>query len=238
MPRGSFGLDIGCGLGSHTILLAKEVAPNGSVIGIDTNSEFIKYAIDQLQDTDLIGNVKYQTADADNLPFKENSRDWIWSVDTLWPDNNFEKRISEILRVLKPGGKIALALWSSQLLLPGYPNIEAALNISSAGLAPFKKDSSPEQHFLLTGKQLQLAGFKNIIVRSFIGEIQTPLDMKMKEAALSLILMRWEGANREVAQETWEIFEKLTDPNSPQYILNSKDYYAFFTYTLFCGIKR
>jgi len=44
LPSGSLGLDGGCGIGSHTLLLAEAVAPTGHVTGLDSSTEFLAYA--------------------------------------------------------------------------------------------------------------------------------------------------------------------------------------------------
>ncbi len=46
LPRGSRGLDAGCGIGSHTLLLAEEVEIGGHVTGLDLSSELLVYARD------------------------------------------------------------------------------------------------------------------------------------------------------------------------------------------------
>jgi len=54
---------------------------------------------------------------------------------------------------------------------------------------------------------------------------------------LSLFEMRWEGAQSELSAEDWAEYQRLCQPESPDFILDSPDYYAFFTYSLFYGSK-
>jgi demethylmenaquinone methyltransferase/2-methoxy-6-polyprenyl-1,4-benzoquinol methylase len=42
LPLGSLGLDAGCGIGSHTLLLAEAVGPGGRVIGLDLSSGLLR----------------------------------------------------------------------------------------------------------------------------------------------------------------------------------------------------
>jgi demethylmenaquinone methyltransferase/2-methoxy-6-polyprenyl-1,4-benzoquinol methylase len=44
LPSGSRGLDAGCGIGSHTLLLAEAVGPAGHVTGLDLSPEFLAHA--------------------------------------------------------------------------------------------------------------------------------------------------------------------------------------------------
>ena len=52
---------------------------------------------------------------------------------------------------------------------------------------------------------------------------------------ISLFNMRWPGVQSELSKGDWEKYQSLTDPDSPDFILDIPDYYAFFTYPLFSG---
>jgi demethylmenaquinone methyltransferase/2-methoxy-6-polyprenyl-1,4-benzoquinol methylase len=47
--------------------------------------------------------------------------------------------------------------------------------------------------------------------------------------------MRWTGVASELAPEDFEAYQRLCLPESPNFILNHPDYYAFFTYSMFHG---
>ena len=84
-----------------------------------------------------------------DLPFDDDTFDWIWSMDCVgYAPVEPLPLIEELVRVTKPGGRIALLAWSSQQLLPGHPGLEAKLNATSAGIAPFSFEKKPEEHFL------------------------------------------------------------------------------------------
>lgn len=57
----------------------------------------------------------------------------------------------------------------------------------------------------------------------------------VREALLSLIEMRWGEPRSELTPEDWAEFGRLCRPESPDFILDLPDYYAFFTYSLFWG---
>jgi demethylmenaquinone methyltransferase/2-methoxy-6-polyprenyl-1,4-benzoquinol methylase len=52
---------------------------------------------------------------------------------------------------------------------------------------------------------------------------------------MALLEMRWPGVQSEVSQEDWAEFQRLCQPESPDFILDLPDYYAFFTYSMFQG---
>ena len=101
-------LDIGCGAGVDTILAATLVGRKGSVIGVDIVSEMIERAESNLELMDL-ENVKFQKASGESLPFAHDTFDVVISngVINLIPDK--ETAMSEILRVLKPSGRLMVA---------------------------------------------------------------------------------------------------------------------------------
>jgi demethylmenaquinone methyltransferase/2-methoxy-6-polyprenyl-1,4-benzoquinol methylase len=47
--------------------------------------------------------------------------------------------------------------------------------------------------------------------------------------------MRWGNAEAEATKQDWDLYKRLTDPTSPEFIGDLPDYYAFFTYTVFRG---
>ena len=106
--QGEQVLDIGCGAGVDTILAAIIVGPKGSVIGVDIVSEMIARAENNLQMMEL-DNVNFQKLSGENLPYSDDTFDVVISngVINLIPDK--EAAMSEIIRVLKPAGRLMVA---------------------------------------------------------------------------------------------------------------------------------
>jgi demethylmenaquinone methyltransferase/2-methoxy-6-polyprenyl-1,4-benzoquinol methylase len=139
------------------------------------------------------------------------------------------------VRVVTPGGNVAILAWSSQQLLPGYPSLEARINSTSAGIAPFVKGKSPEKHFLRALGWFRDAGLEALTAQTFVGAVHAPLSDDIRAELLSLFRMRWPGMQSELTQDDWAEFQRLCQPESPDFILNLPDYFAFFTYSLFSG---
>jgi demethylmenaquinone methyltransferase/2-methoxy-6-polyprenyl-1,4-benzoquinol methylase len=83
LPKGSRGLDAGCGIGSHTLLLAEAVGPGGHVTGLDQSAEFVAHARALAEQSDLTERVSFRRGNVSELPFDDNSFDWAWSVDCV-----------------------------------------------------------------------------------------------------------------------------------------------------------
>jgi demethylmenaquinone methyltransferase/2-methoxy-6-polyprenyl-1,4-benzoquinol methylase len=236
LPKGSRGLDAGCGIGSHTLLLAEAVAPDGHVTGLDLSPRFLARARETAEKSGLSRCVSFREGNVRNLPFDDNTFDWAWSVDCVGfiPAEPLSL-IKELARVVKPGGSVAILLWSSQQLLPGHPVLEARLNATSQGIAPFARGSRPDSHFLRALRWFRDAGLAGATAQTFAGDVHAPLSDDVREALLSLFEMRWGQPRSELSPEDWEAYQRLCRPQSPDFILSLPEYYAFFTYSMFRG---
>jgi len=108
IDQGDQVLDIGCGAGVDTIIAAMIVGPKGSVVGMDIVPEMIARAESNRLMMDL-DNVNFQKASGESLPFADDTFDVVISngVINLIPDK--ETALSEIIRVLKPAGRLMMA---------------------------------------------------------------------------------------------------------------------------------
>ncbi len=243
LPPGSRGLDAGCGIGRHTLWLAEAVGPGGHVVGLDISRELLAYANENIKNSTLSDRVSFEEGDLIRLPFENESFDWLWCADAAWigskdlgcPAEEALPLIKELSRVVKPGGSLAILFWSSQKLLPGYPFLEARLNTARPSNAPFVEGMNPELHALRALGWLRKAGLDNLSARTFAADVHAPLSEKIREALTGIFHMFWGEAQPDVTEADWAEFQRLCRPESPDFILNSPDYYALFTYSLFHG---
>jgi len=233
---GSRGLDAGCGIGSNTLLLAEAVAAGGHVTGLDLSFEFISVAEKRAQKAGCAGKVTFQQGDVRDIPFEENTFDWAWSMDLVgYASMDMLPLLRELIRVIKPGGKLAVLAWSSEELLPGHPRLEARLSATNSGIAPFVHGNAPKTHFLRTLGWFKQSGLIMNKAQTFIKDVQAPLDQDTKLGLQALFEMRWSGVESELSEDDLDEYQQFVKPGSPDFILNEPDYYAFFTYTMFTG---
>jgi demethylmenaquinone methyltransferase/2-methoxy-6-polyprenyl-1,4-benzoquinol methylase len=236
LPEGSRGLDAGCGIGLQAILLAEAIGPSGHVTGLDVSPEYLDYGRDIIEQAGFSERISFHEGDVAKQPFDDNSFDWVWSADCVgyapWEPIPL---LLELARVVKPGGIVALAAWSYEKLLPGYPLLEARLGATSVGLAPFKSGKDPRKHFLRALGWFNEAALKECKADTFINSIYAPLSDDVRNALVALIKMRWSGVESELTPDDAAEYRRLCLPQSPDFILNLPDYYAFFTYSVFHG---
>ena len=97
-------LDLGCGPGFFSIPLA---SADYDVVGIDYSYEMVARATENASITGV--QPVFMRMDAQSMTFADESFDLIVSRDVLWNLEYPEKAYSEILRVLKPGGKALIS---------------------------------------------------------------------------------------------------------------------------------
>ena len=115
LPKGSRILDVGCGIGGSSRILAKYYG--FIVTGITISPAQVKRAREL---TPLGLNCSFQVMDALDLKFEDGSFDAVWSVEAGAHMNDKAKFADEMLRTLRPGGYLALADWNSRDLR-AYP---------------------------------------------------------------------------------------------------------------------
>ena len=101
-------LDIGCGAGMDLLLAARRAGPDGHAIGVDMTDAMIERARKSAVESGL-RQVEIRKGDATFLPVPHDSIDVIISNGVLNLVPEKERGFAEIVRVLKPGGRLHLA---------------------------------------------------------------------------------------------------------------------------------
>jgi SAM-dependent methyltransferase len=104
--RGKNVLEIGCGTGVHTKLLAQSGA---QVAAVDLTPTAVELTMRRLELAGLSADVR--EADAESLPFADTSFDFVWSWGVIHHSSDTNRVIAEIARVLRPGGRLAFMVY-------------------------------------------------------------------------------------------------------------------------------
>jgi len=121
-------LDLGCGRGLLLIEAAKKI-PNGKAIGADLWLGNLEYknspqmVLDNAKIEKVSDRVEVITADAENLPFAENSFDMVMTSLMMHHVHDTNKALAEMFRVLKPGGTLVIADVNSKRFVPVFKSL-------------------------------------------------------------------------------------------------------------------
>jgi len=107
-------LDVACGTGILTRTVAGRVGANGSVVGIDVNEGMLVVAKRKAPD------IEWRQGKAEMLPFDEDSFEVVVSQFGLMFFEDRPLALREMMRVLHPGGHLAIAVWDTLENTPGY----------------------------------------------------------------------------------------------------------------------
>ncbi|WP_057462111.1 methyltransferase domain-containing protein [Pseudovibrio sp. POLY-S9] len=108
ISEGETVLDLGSGAGLDLILAAEKTGPSGKVIGIDVSEDMITLAKRNCVQHGL-HNIELHQGVIEDLPFPDQSMDWVISNCVINLSADKAAVFSEINRVLKPGGKLVIS---------------------------------------------------------------------------------------------------------------------------------
>jgi SAM-dependent methyltransferase len=181
LKQGEAVIDLGSGSGTDTFIAALHVGPTGSVTGVDmTDAQRAKAA--SLRDAAGITNIEYVKSYVEELPAADASYDAVISngVFNLSPDKGAV--FSEITRVLKPGGRLAISDIVTERPLPEGVSCNADLWAACIGGA-MQEDAYVQA--------IEASGLKVITVEpmpyEFISDNATGAQEKWGVKAVSLL---------------------------------------------------
>jgi ubiquinone/menaquinone biosynthesis C-methylase UbiE len=111
VTTGSRILDVAAGAGEQSVTAAKKAGPTGYVLTTDISPNLLEFAR-KMAETAGVNNIETEIMDGENLTVADNSFDVVISRIGLiyFPDQ--QKALKEMLRVLKPGGRVAAIVYS------------------------------------------------------------------------------------------------------------------------------
>lgn len=102
-------LDVASGTGEPGLTLSS-LLPDGRVTGSDLSENMVEIANEHARERSIT-NYQSQQCDATKMPFEDNSFDHVISRFGIMFFSDIEAGLREMIRVLKPGGKLSIAVW-------------------------------------------------------------------------------------------------------------------------------
>jgi SAM-dependent methyltransferase len=177
--EGSQVLDIACGTG----VLARDallcVGTSGRVVGVDPAPGMIGAA------KELECNINWVLGSAEALTFGDEAFDCVMSQFGMMFFQDREAAVREMFRVLRPGGKLAIAVWNSVEENRAYGDIIAVLQeqVGTSAADALRLPYSLGNHGEVTSL-LEISGFSNINVETKLETARFPSSRHMVEAEL------------------------------------------------------
>lgn len=110
-------LDVACGTGDFAIAIARGSAPGTQIEGIDISEGMLKVGREKVADAGMEDRIRLRYGDCECLDYPENRFDRVSAAFGVRNFEHLEKGLSEMGRVLKPGGKLVIL----ELSVPGNP---------------------------------------------------------------------------------------------------------------------
>lgn len=125
-------LDIAGGTGDLTMKFSDLVGRDGQVVLADINASMLQVGRSRLTDRGYVGNIEYVQADAEHLPFPDNSFNVVSIAFGLRNVTDKDQALRDMCRVLKPGGKLLVLEFSK----PTNPLLSKAYDLYSFNALP------------------------------------------------------------------------------------------------------
>ncbi len=124
-------LDVATGTADMALLAAKMLKPK-KITGIDISEHMLAMGRQKVEKEGLEGIIELQNGDGETIKFNENSFDAVMVAFGVRNFENLEKGLSEIFRVLKPGGQLVILEFSK----PVVPFVKIIYHFYMGRIAP------------------------------------------------------------------------------------------------------
>lgn len=117
-------LELGSGSGVLCRMLASNIQPNGSIVGIDISYQMATQACEYALTAGITAGIEFATAAAETLPFSNASFDCAIAARLLLHVSNPPDVIHEMRRIVKPGGRVVVMDWDFETIAVDHSDRE------------------------------------------------------------------------------------------------------------------
>ncbi|HEY8505985.1 MAG TPA: methyltransferase domain-containing protein [Gemmataceae bacterium] len=237
---GDRALDVPCGDGFFTLLLARRVGPTGRAVGADLSEDCLRRARRNARGrAGESARVEWRRADAYHLPFDPDTFDGVWCAQSLISLPEPEPALREMFRVLRPGGFVALMEEDSfhNVILPLPVSLELAVQNGLRRAARRRYGSGSKlYHGRRLSRLLREAGGRRVSKKTYAFDCQAPLPPAVGQFFRDYLTWLRRDVAGYLPAAPRRHLEELTDPDSPRYLLRRPDLEA--TYLSMVSVAR
>lgn len=224
---GATVLDVACGDGAYSALLAEKVGPTGHVVALDIEPKYLEYAQKTIPERAIAAQIEFVAGTLEDPPFPLGSFDLVWCAQSLYSLPEPVAAVKRMARAARPGGIIAVLEDDAlhRLILP-WP-IEIELAVRAAELAALV-DQSRHPHKYYVGRNLRAvfreAGVENIRKSTWSSDRAFPLAEAERTFLLEYLKSLHERIASDLDVDSRRAFERLINENSPEFLLDQPDF--------------
>lgn len=230
-------LDVPCGDGFYTRLLARRLRPAGFVTGADINGAYFSGDREKAPGA----TIEFVAAALDRLPFPDDTFDVVWCAQSLYSLPDPVIAIRHMARVLRPGGLVAVLENDTlhQVLLPWPVSLE--LPLRAAELRSFQELSRHSSKYYV-GRRLPAilaaAGLEPLWMTTHAFDRQAPLCEEERSLLQGYLEQVAERVTPHLDAALLEDLRALVDPKSPRHLLEQPHLTMTWLNVLSFGRKR
>ena len=229
VKRGDIVLDLACGPGLWSSLLAEKVAPSGLVIGTDFSPDLVRYAKENLEKEPHKDIIEFMEGDLYLIPFRDDTFDAVFFGNTLSYVEDVQKALQEQKRVLKKGGRLVVKDFDGAIIIFHPIDVYLQLEVLTAAANGLERNP-PQPHFdNFVGRKMH-----GLLLKEDFKDVSTTTYAISKTAPLSPETKRYITGNAEFylknaapylsKEQVWQ-WRAHFDPTSDQYILDLDEFY-------------
>ena len=147
LKSGAHVLDVGCGTGASAIPAAEAVGSTGRVVGIDLSDQLLALAREKAIARGL-KHIEFRKVDMTSSGYADGEFDAVVSVFSVFFVPDMVGLVTELWRMVKPGGKLAISTWGPDLFEPVYARWNGAVRDERedlyAAFNPWDRITTPE----------------------------------------------------------------------------------------------
>lgn len=228
LKPGDVVLDLGCGPGLWTNMIAEKVKPNGKVIGIDFAACLIDYAKENI-DEEYKDIIEFRKNDFNKISFEKETFDLVFFGNCLAYVENHYKVLDEMKRVTKKGGRVVAKDFDGAVFIVHPIEPDLSLKILTAAAQELKENPLDPKFDNFMGRKIHgifcNAGFKNVDTKSYAIQKFYPLSPEAKRYITGNAEWHAKIGSPYLSEEDIRKWRTYFNPKSKNYILDHKEFY-------------